>query len=268
MSVRRLLAALLVALAGALLAAPAGGQVTAVDLTSTNPCDDPLLGLRCPDLRMAPPSDLHVRRAGKVVRLLATNHIVNVGRGPMELIGRRDPARPRFAQATQVIRTRTGRPVYFPDAGWIFFKAIPGQGHYWKYYRAARFELWTLHPDGSRATMVRIGPKLSYCLRDLDRVRTWARTPRTAVYPACSRSASGGALRLGVSPGWADVYPSTYHENWISVTGLRGCFAFVHRADPTGELIEQHEDDNLAERIIRLPARHGSVAPRGCPRPR
>lgn len=279
MPVRRLLPALGVVLASVLLVAgsaggqadaqaPAGGQPPAIDLGSTNPCDDPLLALKCPDLRMAPPSDLHLQRAGKVVRLLATNHIVNVGQGPLEVIGHKDPARPTFAEATQVIFTRTGRPVYFPDAGWIYWKAIPGQGHYWKYFRAARFELWTLNPDGTRAKLQRTGPKLSYCLRDLDRVRTWARTPKQAQFPGCSQDYGRRALRLGISPGWADVYPSTYHENWISVTGLHGCFAFVHRADPTGELIEQHEDNNLAERIIRLPARHGSVAPRGCPQPR
>ena len=75
-------------------------------------------------------------------------------------------------------------------------------------------------------------------------------------------------LRLGVSPGWADIYPSSYHENWISITGLRGCFAFVHRADPLDDLIEEREDDNIGVRTIRLPPRRGSVAPRGCPGPR
>jgi hypothetical protein len=228
----------------------------------TNPCHDPVLALKCPDLRMAPPTDLHVQKAGRVVRLLATNRIVNVGQGPLELRARHtgDPssASYRFAQATQVVRARTGRAVFFPLAGWIYWKAIPGQG-------AARFELWTLNPDGSRATMVRTGPKLSYCFRDLRRVRSWSRTPRGRIYPGCSQSFGRSELRLGVSPGWADIYPSTYHENWISVTGLRGCFAFVHRADPLDDIVEEREDDNIGQRVIRLPPRNGSVAPRGCP---
>jgi hypothetical protein len=240
------------------LAAPAPG---------TNPCNDPLLALRCPDLRMAPPSNLHVQRAGGRLRLLATNRIVNVGDGPLELRATRSALTPRFAKAYQVVQTRNpARPVvFFPEAGWIYWKAIPGQGHYWKYYRAARFELWTLNPDGTRAQMVRTGPKLSYCFRDLRRVRSWARAPRARVYPACSQQFGRQELRLGVSPGWADIYPSTYHENWISITGLSGCFAFVHRADPNGELVEANEDDNLGQRIIRLPPRGGSVAPVGCP---
>jgi hypothetical protein len=85
------------------------------------------------------------------------------------------------------------------------------------------------------------------------------------VYPRCSQTFGRRALTLGVSPGWADIYPSHYHENWISITGLKGCFAFVHRADPAGELVEAREDNNLGQRIIRLPPRRSSVAPRGCP---
>jgi hypothetical protein len=268
MPVRRALASTALVLAAAwLVAAPAGGQgpPSPEPEGDLNPCHDAQLALACPDLAMAPPGDLRVRKVGKVVRLLAANHIVNVGQGPLELAATKDPELPRFAKATQVVRTRTGGRVSFPEAGWIYWKAIPGQGHYWKYYRAARFELWTLNPDGTRARMVRTGPKLSYCFRDLKRVRGWERAPRGRVYPACSQRYGRHALRLGLSPGWADIYPSTYHENWISVTGLKGCFAFVHRADPLGELVEDREDNNIGVRTVRLPPRRGSVAPRGCP---
>jgi hypothetical protein len=270
-SVRRPLAvALAVVLAGATAVAPAGSQTTpAPEPADTNPCDDAVLQLVCPDLRMAPPSHLRVKKVGKVVRLLAENRIVNVGEGPLELRARHtgNPKTEgyRFAEATQVIRNRAGVPVFFPMAGWVYWKAIPGQGHYWKYWRAARFELWTLHADGTRDALQRTGPKLSYCFRDLKRARSWKRSPKHRRYPACSQTLGRKELRLGVSPGWADIYPATYHENWISITHLRGCFAFVHRADPLGDLIEEREDDNIGQRIIRLPPRKGSVAPRGCP---
>src|SRR3954447_11271504 len=268
MPVRRLVLPVLVLLAVAVIGLPAAiGQEP--EPPDTNPCNDPVLALTCPDLRMAPPTDLHVRKAGRVLRLLATNRIVNVGAGPLELraehTGTPGSAGYDFAEATQVVRARTGAPVFFPLAGWVYWKAIPGQGHYWKYWRAARFELWTLNPDGTRARLQRTGPKLSYCFRDLRRVRTWARAPRGRTYPACSQSFGRKELRLGVSPGWADIYPSTYPENWISITGLKGCFAFVHRADPLGDIVEEREDDNLGQRIIRLPPRRGSVAPRDCP---
>ncbi|HEY6758158.1 MAG TPA: hypothetical protein VI318_01665 [Baekduia sp.] len=271
MPVRRRLA-LAAAVTALALPALAHGQTGEPPAPDTNPCHDPVLALKCPDLRMAPPTDLRVRKVGQVVRLLATNRIVNVGQGPLELRASHtgDPKTTsyRFAQATQVVRSTSGPAVFFPLAGWVYWKAIPGQGHYWKYWRAARFELWTLNPDGTRAKLQRTGPKLSYCFRDLKRVRTFARSPKHAVFPACSQSYGRRDLRLGVSPGWADIYPSTYNENWISITGLHGCFAFVHRADPLGDIVEQREDNNIGERVIRLPPRGGSVAPRGCPSPR
>jgi hypothetical protein len=277
MPVRRLLVALAFALlvlsAASATAQEQGGVTPPIDTTSTNPCDDPFLHLECPDLRMAPPSNLHVVKAGRRLRLEAENRIVNVGAGPLELranhFGNPRSDGYRFASATQVVRRSGGRPaLFFPLAGYMYWKPIPGQGHYWKYYRAARFELWTLNPDGTRHTLQRTGPKLTYCFRDLKRVRDYARTPEQRVYPACSQTFGRKELRLGVSPGWADIYPATYHENWISITGLKGCFAFVHRADPLNDLIEEREDNNIGERVIRLPPRNGSVAPRGCRAPR
>lgn len=270
MPVRRLLVLLLAAMAAATVTL-GGGAAPAATPPDVNPCNDVILALKCPDLRMKPPGDLRVRKAGKVLRLLATNHIVNVGAGALELraehSGRATRNGYRFASASQVIRNRLGTPVFFPLAGYVYFKAIPGQGHYWKFWRAARFELWTLRPDGTRENMIRTGPKLSYCFRDLQRVRTFARSPKHRIFPACSQRFGRQELRLGVSPGWADIYPSTYHENWISITGLKGCFAFVHRADPLDDIIEAREDDNIGVRTIRLPPRRGSVAPRGCPGP-
>jgi hypothetical protein len=268
MPVRRSLVLLPAALVAVSIAF-GGGRAPAPAPPDTNPCHDPILALKCPDLRMSPPGDLRVQKAGKALRLLATNHIVNVGAGALELraehTGRARRNGYRFATAYQVIRNRSGAPVSFPEAGYVYFKAIPGQGHYWKYWRAARFELWTLHADGTRAKLLRTGPKLSYCFRDLQRVRTFARSPKRRVFGGCSQDFGRKELRLGVSPGWADTYPSSYHENWISITRLKGCFAFVHRADPLDDIVEEREDDNIGERTIRLPPRHGSVAPRGCP---
>ena len=230
----------------------------------TNPCKLYKTAL-CPDLIMAPPDGLYVGRspAGRL-RLYATNHIINVGRGPLEIKGKRSGA--REMQARQVIHRAGFRPIVTPDAGEIYFKYVDaGRGSYWKYSHAARFELWSLTPDGKKDQLVRTGPKLDYCFRDLDRVRAYAR--RTAYYPGCSQVRGLASDRLGVSRGWADVYPSTYPENWIDITGLKGCFSFVHRADPLGKIAEEREDNNYGWRHVSLPPLHGSVAPRDCPGP-
>ncbi|HEX6697692.1 MAG TPA: hypothetical protein VF080_12870, partial [Solirubrobacteraceae bacterium] len=56
-----------------------------------NPCHDPALGLRCPDLVMAPPSHLRLAHSPsrKRVVLRMENRIVNLGAGPAELFGER-----------------------------------------------------------------------------------------------------------------------------------------------------------------------------------
>jgi hypothetical protein len=269
MALRRSLAVAL-ALAASLTAAapPAGSQApppAPPPPPNPNPCQGPQAAqLLCPDLKMSPPSHIYVEHAHGRLLVHATNSIDSRGAGPVELRGHRTGR--ATMRAVQVIHKRGGGKMSVRTGAHLGFKAIPGQGHYWKFWRAARFELWTLNADGTRAQLQRTGPKLSYCFRDLRRVRSWARTPRGRVYPACSQSFGRRELRLGVSPGWADIYPSTYPENWISITGLKGCFAFVHRADPLGDLVEEHEDNNIGQRIIRLPPRGGSVAPRGCPR--
>lgn len=241
-------------------AAPAGAQ----DPVETNPCKLYRTAL-CPDLIMAPPDGLYLERSpGGRLRLHATNHIINVGAGPLEIKGTRTTA--REMQARQVIHRAGNPPIVTPDAGELYFKFVDsGRGSYWKYSHAARFELWTLTADGSKGRLVRTGPKLDYCFRDLDRVRAYAR--RSRFYPGCSQVRGLASDRLGVSRGWADVYPSTYPENWIDITGLKGCFSFVHRADPLGKIAEEREDNNIGWRHLRLPPRGGSIAPRGCPGP-
>ena len=62
-------------------------------------------------------------------------------------------------------------------------------------------------------------------------------------------------MTLGTSVGWADIYPPAYPEQWIDVTGLRGCFAYVHIADPENGIYESNEDNNEAQAIVRLPYR-------------
>ena len=111
--------------------------------------------------------------------------------------------------------------------------------------------------------LVRTGPKVYYCLRDLVHTRPGKRSPRFRVFPGCSQDSGKRRVTLGTSVGWSDVYPSTYHQQWIDVTGLHGCFAYVHRADPKNHVWETNEGNNDSQRIVRLPWK-GSRA-RNCP---
>ena len=50
------------------------------------------------------------------------------------------------------------------------------------------------------------------------------------------------------------MYPSTYPEQYIDVTRLRGRFEFVHRADPRNGIWETNEDNNASGTIVKLPS--------------
>jgi hypothetical protein len=165
-------------------------------------------------------------------------------------------------RVTQRIYRVDGGHLDLRTDGRLDFYYIPGQGRYWKLRDAARFELWSVDGHGRRKRLVRTGPKLDYCLRDLTRTSASRRSPRRRIYPGCSQNARKRWVTLGTSVGWSDVYPASYYEQYIDVTGLRGCFAYVHVADPKDHLRESHEQNNEAQRIVRLPFERG---PGPCP---
>lgn len=212
---------------------------------------------------MAPPSHLRLSHSptGRIV-LRMENRIVNIGSGPAELFGERESATEMHAR--QVITDIAGARRRFETGAELYFKSVPSRGgSYWKFQEAARFELWAVDLTAHRTALVRTGPKLDYCLRDLRRVRGGPTVRRKPRFGACNQTASKHEVTLGTSPGWADAYPATYPDNWIDVTGLTGCFAVLHRADPGHHIFESNENNNVSSKIIRLPYKPG---PQRCPR--
>jgi hypothetical protein len=264
--VRTVLLAIGAAVGIGVLALPAGGQVPSLPSpprgtppdraqVDPNPCIGPdAARLRCPDLVMRRPYGLYTDRLTKPGHtvLRAGNVIDSVGRGPVELRGERATRRSMYAY--QRIHTVSGGLLSIDTNARLQFKFAHQQRYWWKFHDAARFELWRVDSRGRRTVRVRTGPKVSYCLRDLTRTRPGlARSPRRPVYPACSNNGRAEGVTLGTSPGWADIYPPAYPEQWIDVTGLRGCFAYVHIADPENGIFESNEDNNEAQTIVRLP---------------
>lgn len=248
--------AALAGLALALIAATAHAESESGN-TVANPCVGPGSGhLLCPNLRIGPPSELHVERVnGGRVLLRATSDVRSRGRGPMELHGRRDGRR-KMRVNQQIYRAggghidvRTHATLHFTNVGQYF------GGSYWKVHELARFELWSVDAHRRLERLVRTGPKLNYCLRDLERTRPGRHSPRHRHYPGCNQDPHRDAVTLGTSVGWSDIYPADYDKQWIDVTGLRGCFAFVMKVDPRDLLYESNEGDNTSRRLVRLPFR-------------
>lgn len=237
----------------------------------SNPCLDASLRVRCPDLVMRRPYGLRLLRPKQLERdlLASTNAIVNVGDGPLELRGTRTG--PREMASRQVLHAEPGaRRLVMEENGRIVFFDTKTRGVYWKFEDAAGFELWSLDESGTRTRLIRRSPKIYYCYRDLTKVRSqvtglpYAGTPAKRRYGACSQKGPIRKVTLGTSVGWADIYPWRYPQNWIDVTGLSGCFAYVHIADPAEHFVELHENNNSSAVSVRLPWR-GSGGAKGCP---
>ncbi|HTD58336.1 MAG TPA: lysyl oxidase family protein [Solirubrobacteraceae bacterium] len=231
--------------------------------TQPRPCKLRPFRLRCPDLIMSAPSHLQFDRSTRPGRVLlrASSSINNRGGGPLELSGHRTGANEMAVY--QAIYDRGGRRHLFKTAAKLTFKYIPGDRYgignvgaasYWKLEHAAGFELWSIDAHRRALRMVRRGPKVDYCLRDLVHSRPSRRSPSTVVYPACSQNRSITRDILGTSVGWSDAYPYEYPEQWIDVTGLRGRFAYVQIADPDERLMESNHHNDVSETYIALPS--------------
>jgi hypothetical protein len=249
----------LVPLVAALAGLVPAGAAPLRQADDPNPCLGPdAMSLRCPDLVMRRPWGLYADRltkAGHTV-LRAGNSIDNVGLGPAELQGVRTHR--RWMRAHQRIYRTDGSRLAVQTGARLEFKYAHLDRFWWKFHDAARFELWRLDRKGERTRRVRVGPKVAYCLRDLARTRPELhRSPRRSVYPACSNDRKRKNDTLGTSIGWSDIYPPSYPEQWIDVTGLHGCFAYVHIADPENGIFELDEHNNAAQIVVRLPFEAG-----------
>jgi hypothetical protein len=212
---------------------------------------------------MSAPFEMHLDRRtipGRVL-LRASSSVDNHGSGPLELRARRLGARGTVVY--QAIYDRRGRAHLYRTRAELVFKHIPGERYeygnvgaasYWKLANAAAFQLWSVDGHYTATRLVRTGPKVDYCLRDLLRTHPSTASPRNPVYPGCSQNPGLRHDVLGTSVGWSDVYPYAYPQQWIDVTGLRGRFAYVQIADPDGLLFDSDPNRRVSETYVELPS--------------
>ena len=254
------------ALAAAALFAPAGGGAFPPRRAPPSPpTPAPARGaarLRCPNLRIAPPHDLYVRARR---------------RRPREAAGdqRRPQSRPRArwscgASATGAARCGSASGSTRPAADTSPCRpGPPSTSPTSARTSAAATGRSTSSPASSsgRSTAGGTSCAASASARSsttacatCERTRPGRRSPSRRTTPAATRTPTQDRVTLGTSVGWSDIYPADYDKQWIDVTGLRGCFAFVMKVDPHNLLYESDERDNRSRRLVRLPYR----GERGC----
>lgn len=210
--------------------------------------------LQLPDLRMAKPRDLRLQRVAsgslKGHRLLRfTTILVNEGRGPIDVVGKRtcrSTARCPTMTVRQRIRRTDGTWTVIATAARMRFEV--GDHHYhWHVVDFEGYRLWRL---GVRNPTPRIAKKFGFCFFDIARVRAFG--PATRRY-AESRCGTPSSLRVhvGLSEGWQDTYPWDFAGQYIDVTGVpRGEYLLCVTADPKRRF--RQSDTTNDEAWVRL----------------
>ena len=232
------------------------GTSTASPSPSTSPPTDKLLR---PDLRALKARDLSIQTRSDGRQIRFSSALANTGLGPIEVRpSNNHPCPPGQHNSTQILyRDANGNGIYNPrkDTGVSRHRAgcmvyHPYHEH-WHFKASARYTL--LKPaaaEGAEQVVVSARRKVSFCLRDSDRVPEfmgrWSYPER---YGACARTTP-----QGISVGWMDVYQSFLAGQSLPLPkGLKdGIYCLRTVVDPLDQLVETNNDNNSSVRELAI----------------
>ena len=194
---------------------------------------------RLPDLKVATTTDFRIVKTSSGRRLLRfSGMMLNVGKGPFEVRGTRASTSTPWSVDQVIYRTggTTRRIHTTAQMSWA------GDGHnHWHVLRMLTYHMWS-----TTSTTVRTA-KIGFCFFDTNRRSTsLPGAPRSAHYLRTGCGTNNVLhTKVGISVGWADLYPSTYAYQWIDITGLPGGTYTVRGAvDLYGMFAELNETNN------------------------
>lgn len=205
-----------------------------------------------PDLKMAPIYEVSLQHVGNgKVRLRFGSTVWNIGQGPLEARGTKR-VKQRMTEIRQVIYATDGSTHSVSPPGITGFFAGDGHNH----WHLSNFVLTTLYPVTAdpappAPTDVRTLRKIGFCLIDSVRVPLDMRPPNSATrraYPVrgCGTHTSRN-FKMGISVGFADVYPASIAHQWVDVTGLlAGDYRVCATPNPAGAWLEVSRANNSA----------------------
>jgi hypothetical protein len=182
-----------------------------------------------------------------------TGALPNIGVGPLEI---REVTHPNNVQDVYQRIYQTQGPMTeelvgsFPDAASIPPRHLflPG---------IAQYNLRTVLPGGGVGPVVSSNDKTSMAVVD-------SRAYDTSLpgAPATSFYSSVSAAILGISIGWADVYPPSLPGQWVEATGLTdGQYWFEVIADPYDRIREANENNNTTRILVNLVVPEPQILP-------
>jgi hypothetical protein len=246
---------------------PAAVDPSAVDPAATDPSATAIgassvqakkPGLLKPNLVVLKANDLYIQRTSRGRYLRFESGLGNIGPGPIEV--RPNTNRPCPSgrhHATQIIyRDMDGSKHFRRDvdnrvgrrsAGCMIFH--PAHNH-WHFQAASRYTLFQPGAERERNLVKVARKKMSFCLRDSERVPArYGTFHQPQFYGACSRYSP-----QGISVGWVDIYQSFLAGQALKLpsNARNGLYCLGIKVDPKNQLVESNDRDNTSMRAFRL----------------
>jgi hypothetical protein len=124
---------------------------------------------------------------------------------------------------------------------------------HWHLGDFARYEIWSLFPDGEFDSVVALSNKVSYCLRD---------DARSDIPSADSRQnyISCEIEKQGISVGWIDIYRYHLPGQSIDITSLPdGVYALHSVVNPEDSLRDRNPGNNAAILYLEIEGRRVGI---------
>jgi hypothetical protein len=122
----------------------------------------------------------------------------------------------------------------------------PAIGH--EHFHSQRIAAYELRTTGGARVRPASKNAAGFCLYD-----SWGDGTKATYYPpdgtSCARGEANytGLLRMGISPGWGDLYASQVWDQWVDVTGVTpGRYRLVSVVDPDDLYEESDEGNNVS----------------------
>lgn len=185
--------------------------------------------------------------AGVPIRVVRFDgHVTNIGPGVLDIYGDprlSDPTDPTSHDVWQRVWNgeeweRLAKPP-------VRFEGADGHDHF-HLMQIARYSMWDVH----QAYEVAPGEKIGFCLFDSEPISD----EEESVNPEylsndgwfCRQGAPlAETVRMGISPGWRDLYDFTLALQWIDVSNVApGLYWLANESDPFDQISEADEANN------------------------
>lgn len=234
-------------------AASLAAALLAVGATIAGPVTPVAAEDRLPNMQAERPSDFHIVTVNGRRLLRFTGVMVNVGDGPMEVLGRRTASFDPWT-VTQVIDDDVGGERRVPTDAYLVYA---GDGHdHWHVRKMMAYHLFS--------TRVTKGDsKVGFCFFDTNlRYPSLPRSPSVRHYrESWCGTRTSTTSRTGISVGWADKYQWNLAYQWVDISGMPGG-EYTLRAivDPYAWFLETDDADNCAYTRIRFGSSGAAVS--------